>query len=53
MTTPRLPADARVDDRLRRALNRWQTLVIALDEVDEVTTEVIRLRAARHHDCRT
>jgi hypothetical protein len=38
---------------LRRALNRWQSLVIALDTVDEVTTEVVRLRAAQHHDCHT
>jgi hypothetical protein len=49
----RLPAEARVDDRFRRALNRWQSLVIALDSVDDVTTEVVRLRAAQHHDCHT
>jgi hypothetical protein len=53
MTDARLPAGARMHDPLRRAANRWQTLVIALHAVDEMTTEVVRLRAAKHHDCKT
>jgi hypothetical protein len=50
---PRVPADARVDNGLRAALAHWQTLVLALDDVDAMTTEVVRLRAAKHHDCHT
>ncbi len=50
---PRVPAGARMHDDLRRSVNRWQSLVIALGAVDEFTTEVVRLRAAQHHDCHT
>ncbi len=42
-----------MNDRLRSAVSGWQNLVLALDSVDPVTTEVIRVRAAKHHDCRT
>lgn len=49
----RIPTGARIHDDLRRAMNRWQAAVVALDGIDDVTTEVVRLRAARHHDCHT
>jgi hypothetical protein len=49
----RVPAGARVDNDLRSTLAHWQTLVLALDDVDAMTTEVVRLRAAKHHDCHT
>lgn len=49
---PRLP-DAQVAPRLKSAMGRWQELVHAADAVDPVTTELVRLRAARHHDCHT
>jgi hypothetical protein len=49
----RVPAGARTNDDLRTTLARWQTLVLALDDVDVMTTEVVRLRAAKHHDCHT
>ena len=38
---------------LRRALGSWQAAVVRLDSVDPVTTELVRLRCARYHDCHT
>ena len=37
----------------REALSRWQEEVVQLDLVDSVTTEMVRLRCAEHHDCHT
>jgi alkylhydroperoxidase family enzyme len=48
----RIPG-ARVDDRLRSAMAHWQHEVLALGSIDAVTTELVRLRAAQHHDCHT
>ncbi len=36
---------------LARALSEYQDAVVRLDQVDPVTTELVRLRCARHHDC--
>ena len=41
------------DGLLLRALVDWQAAVVRQDEVDAVTTEVVRLRCATHHDCHT
>jgi hypothetical protein len=49
----RVPATSRADDDLRRAQNAWQNLVLAMHDIDPVTTEIVRVRAANHHDCRT
>ncbi|HTH07435.1 MAG TPA: hypothetical protein VMS14_08930 [Ilumatobacteraceae bacterium] len=38
---------------LQLALEEWQASVVLLDRMDPVTTELVRLRAAAHHDCRT
>jgi hypothetical protein len=38
---------------LRQALSAWQAAVVRLDRVDAVTTELVRLRCARYHDCHT
>ncbi len=38
---------------LRQALATWQAAVVRLDRLDAVTTELVRLRCARHHDCHT
>ena len=35
------------------ALDRFMDAVVRLTAVDPVTTEVVRLRCARHHDCHT
>lgn len=52
MSEPRIPG-AVVDGRLRSAMSAWQEYVLALDSIDPVTTELVRLRAARRHDCHT
>lgn len=41
------------DPRLTEALREWQAAVVCLDEVDPVTTELVRLRCANYHDCHT
>jgi hypothetical protein len=38
---------------LMRGVGTWQALVMELDALDPVTTEVLRVRAAHHHDCHT
>ncbi len=49
----RVGPDAAGDRNLRRALGEWQASVVRLDGVDAVTTELVRLRCAHHHDCGT
>ena len=49
----RVPEGVRPTEGLRRAQNRWQNRVMERHALDEVTTEVVRLRAAAHHDCHT
>ena len=48
----RIPPGVRATDALRAALDEWQASVVLLDAMDPVTTELVRLRAAAHHDCR-
>ena len=38
---------------LRSALGEWQAAAVRLTAVDNITTELVRLRCARHHDCHT
>ena len=49
----RVPAGTKLDDALRRELSAWAAAVVRLAGVDPVTTELVRLRCARHHDCHT
>jgi hypothetical protein len=49
----RLPKGARTEVGLHKAMGRWQTVVMTLEAVDPETTEMVRLRCARHHDCHT
>jgi hypothetical protein len=49
----RVGAEASGDAELRRALGVWQAAVVRLDAVDPLTTELVRLRCASHHDCHT
>ena len=51
--SPRVSDGARAVPRLRQALSAWQAAVVRLAAVDPVTTELVRLRCARYHDCRT
>jgi hypothetical protein len=47
-------ADAvKTSRRLATAMDTWQAAVVRLDRLDPVTTELVRLRCARHHDCHT
>ncbi len=41
------------DARLSAALNEWQAAVVCLDDIDPITTELVRLRCANYHDCLT
>ena len=47
----RLPKGARTDAELHQAVGRWQSAAIALDAVDPVTTELVRIRNARYQTC--
>ena len=49
----RIPSGVGAAAPLRTALADWQASVVLLDQMDPVTTELVRLRAAAHHDCRT
>ena len=49
----RIPDGVKTTDALRRALDAWQSAVVRLSSLDPVTTELVRLRCARYHDCRT
>ncbi|MEM9608662.1 MAG: hypothetical protein AAGA99_14655 [Actinomycetota bacterium] len=43
----------RVDARLGRALMDFAAAAVRHDRIDPVTTELVRLRCAAHHDCHT
>jgi hypothetical protein len=49
----RVPEGTKGDPGLRRALGAWQAAVVRIDGVDPITTEVVRIRCATHHDCHT
>lgn len=49
----RVVPGVRGDENLRRALGAWQAAVVRQQALDPVTTEMVRLRCADHHDCHT
>ena len=49
----RIPDGVTATESVRRALDAWQAAVVRLSDLDPVTTELVRLRCARHHDCHT
>lgn len=49
----RVARGVRGDEVLRRALGAWQAAVVRQHALDDVTTEMVRLRCADHHDCHT
>lgn len=51
--TRRLPEDARPDSALFGSFMEWQAAAVRLSAVDPLTTELVRLRCAQHHDCHT
>lgn len=49
----RVKGSARPNGPLGDALERWQAAVVRASSIDPVTTELVRLRCAHHHDCHT
>jgi hypothetical protein len=49
----RVTPGTRGGERSRRALGAWQAAVVRCAALDPVTTELVRLRCANHHDCHT
>ncbi len=49
----RIPQGTAAAKPLRAALGSWQAAVVRLSQLDPITTELVRLRCARHHDCGT
>ncbi len=49
----RIPDGVAAAPRLAQALDEWQAAVVRLSRLDAVTTELVRLRCARYHDCHT
>lgn len=49
----RVPKGIYADKPLNYALALWQAEVVKLDGVDPITTELVRMRCANHHDCHT
>ena len=53
MTRSQRVASTHFNKEFRESLSLWQEEVVQLWLVDPVTTEVVRLRCADHHDCYT
>ena len=51
--TARVPRGTRGDATLLGALREFAAAAVRNDEVDPITTELVRLRCASHHDCHT
>ena len=52
--TPRVqPTGASMSRTLGPALHAFAAAAVRADAVDPVTTELVRLRCASHHDCHT
>lgn len=49
----RIAAGTATDPALRRAMGGFAAAVVRLGAVDPVTTEIVRMRCAHHHDCGT
>ena len=53
MTRSQRVTSTHFNKEFRESLSLWQEEVVQLGLVDPVTTEVVRLRCADHHDCYT
>ncbi len=49
----RLTRGTRLNPEMLGALIEWQAAAVRQDQVDPMTTELVRLRCANHHDCHT
>ena len=47
----RIPSGVSAAAPLRSSLGRFAAAVVRMDAVDPLTTELVRLRCANHHDC--
>ncbi len=50
---PRVALGTRTSAPLGPAMGDFQAAVVRLARVDPVTTELVRMQCARHHDCHT
>ena len=50
---PRITSGVYADAPLRKPLGEWQAAVVRMTALDPVTTEIVGLRCARYHDCKT
>ncbi|NBP54495.1 MAG: hypothetical protein EBU67_09465, partial [Actinobacteria bacterium] len=50
---PRIAAGTYTAAPLRKPLGDWQAAVVRMSNLDPVTTEIIRMRCAVYHDCKT
>ena len=51
--TPRIASGTYAAATLRQPLGDWQAAVVRMSNLDPVTTEIIRMRCAIYHDCKT
>ena len=51
--SPRIAAGTRWHEALHRALSDFASAAVRNVAVDPITTELVRLRCAAHHDCHT
>jgi hypothetical protein len=51
--TPRIAPGTRFDPALSASLAEFAAAAVRVDEIDPVTTELVRLRCATYHDCHT
>ena len=49
----RLPENAVASNIMMNGFMKWQASAVRLGTVDPITTELVRLRCAQHHDCHT
>jgi hypothetical protein len=49
----RVAAGTASDRNLGAALGEFAASVVRLNNVDPITTEIVRMRCAQHHDCGT
>jgi len=50
---PRVASGTYAAVPLRKPLGDWQAAVVRMSNLDPITTEIIRMRCAVYHDCKT
>ena len=50
---PRVASGTYAAVPLRKPLGDWQAAVVRMSSLDPVTTEIVRMRCAVYHDCKT